>query len=257
MRTERSDMGSLEGRGAVITGAGSGLGRVFAAALADEGARVVVADIDAERATAAAADIAESGATAVGLAFDQSDPASVDAMRDAAAEAIGDIDILVNNASLFSTLARKRALEIEPEEWRRVVTVNLDGPFYCCRAFVPAMARRGYGKVVSIASSSIFAASNQLAHYVAAKAGVVGLTRALARECGDSGVTVNAVSPGATDSGAANASREYLQSKVGARSIRRVQVPSDLVGAIVFLSSPASDFITGQNLVVDGGAAFQ
>lgn len=243
-------MGTLEGRGAVVTGSASGLGRVFARALAAEGARVVVADVDGARAEAAAEEI---GGTASGVAFDQTDPASVDALRDAA----GAIDILVNNASLFSTLSRTSALDITPEEWRRVVEVNLNGPFYCCRAFLPAMIERGHGKVVNIASSSIFAAKNQLAHYVAAKTGVVGLTRALAREYGTAGITVNAVSPGATDSGAENATPEYLQSKVGVRSIQRVQVPDDLVGAVLFLCSPASDFLTGQNLVVDGGAVFQ
>lgn len=241
-------MGTLDGRGALVTGAATGLGRVFAAALAAEGARVVVADIDGDRAQSTAQEIG-----AEGFAFDQSDMASVEALRDAA----GEIDILVNNASLFATLKRQPALEITPDEWRRVVAVNLDGVFHCCRAFVPAMVERGYGKVVSISSSSIFAAKNQLAHYVAAKAGVVGLTRALAREYGDAGVTVNALSPGATDSGAVNATPEYLESKVPARSIRRVQVPEDLVGALLFLCSPASDFITGQNLVVDGGTVFQ
>ena len=241
-------MGSLEGRAALVTGAATGLGRVFAAALAAEGARVVVADIDGDRAQATAEEL---GAT--GVAFDQAEMDSVEALRDAA----GEIDILVNNASLFATLKRKPAIEITPDEWRTVVAVNLDGVFHCCRAFVPAMVERGYGKVVNISSSSIFAAKNQLAHYVAAKAGVVGLTRALAREYGDAGVTVNALSPGATDSGAINATPEYLESKVPARSIRRVQVPDDLVGAMVFLCSPASDFITGQNLVVDGGTVFQ
>lgn len=243
-------MGMLDGRSAVVTGSGAGIGRVFATALAAEGARVVVADIDGDGARAAAAEI---GSGATGLAFDQADMASVEALRDAA----GEIDILVNNASLFATLERKPALDITPAEWRRVVAVNLDGVFHCCRAFVPAMVERGYGKVVSISSSSIFAAKNQLAHYVAAKAGVVGLTRALAREYGDAGVTVNALSPGATDSGAAAATREYLESKVSARSIQRVQVPGDLVGALLFLCSPASDFITGQNLIVDGGTVFQ
>ena len=250
-------MRTLDGRAAVVTGAGTGLGRVFAKALAAEGARVLVADIDERQAREAAAEIAESGGTSAAAAFDQSDPTSVEAMRDAAHEAIGPVDILVNNASLFSTLRRQSALEITPEEWRKVVDVNLNGPFFCCRAFLPGMVERGYGKIVNVASSSIFAAKNQLAHYVAAKTGVVGLTRALAREYGDAHVTVNAVSPGATDSGAANATPEYLESKVPARSIRRVQVPEDLVGAIVFLSSPASDFITGQNLVVDGGTVFQ
>ena len=247
----------LEGRTAVVTGGAVGLGRAFATALAAEGARIAVADIQGPQAKATAEEIAGTGADAVGIAFDQGDPSSVADMVRQAEAALGPVDVLVNNASLFATLPRTAALDIDPDEWSRVLHVNLSGPFFCCRAVMPGMVERGYGKVVNIASSAIFAAKNNLAHYVAAKAGVVGLTRALAREYGNAGITVNAISPGATDSGAAGSTPEYLQSKVGVRSIQRVQVPDDLVGAMVFLCSPMSDFVTGQNLVVDGGAVFQ
>ncbi|MCU1431762.1 MAG: short-chain dehydrogenase [Actinotalea sp.] len=247
----------LEGRTAVVTGGGVGIGRAYVQALAAEGARVVVADIKGDAAVAMAEEIVTAGGRAVGVAFDQSDPASVDAMVASAESQLGPVDILVNNASLFSTLERKDALTITPTEWARVIDVSLNGAFYCCLAAMPGMAERGYGKVVNIASSSIVNAKNQLAHYVAAKSGVIGLTRALAREYGQAGITVNAVSPGATDSGASTATPEYLQSKVALRSIPRVQTPADLVGPVVFLCSPASDFITGQNLIVDGGGFFQ
>ena len=247
----------LEGRTAVVTGGGVGIGRAYAAALAEEGAGVVIADIRGEAAVALAAELVGAGGRAVGIEFDQSDPASVDAMVAAAESQLGPVDILVNNASMFSTLERKNALSISPAEWSRVVEVSLNGVFYCCLSAMPGMAKRGYGKVVNIASSSIVNAKNQLAHYVAAKSGVIGLTRALAREYGHAGITVNAVSPGATDSGASNATPEYLQSKVALRSIPRLQTPADLVGPVLFLCSPASDFITGQNLIVDGGGFFQ
>jgi 3-oxoacyl-[acyl-carrier protein] reductase len=250
-------MGVLDGRTAVVTGAATGLGRAFAGALAAAGARVAIADVQGVEAKEAADDLAQAGADAIGIAFDQADPASVDAMVRETEASLGPIDVLVNNASLFSTLQRKRALEILPDEWIRVVQVNLNGVFFCCRAAMPGMVDRGYGKVVNISSASIFSAKNGLAHYVAAKAAVVGMTRALAREYGDSGITVNAISPGATDSGSILSTPEYLQSKVSARSIQRVQTPDDLIGAVVFFCSPASDFITGQNLVVDGGAEFQ
>lgn len=250
-------MGRLAGRVAILTGGGVGIGRTYAAALAAEGARVAVADIQGEAAEAVARKIVEDGGSAVGIAFDQSDVGSVEDMVATTERELGAPDLLVNNASLFSTLDRKDALEITPQQWARVIDVSLNGVFYCCRAALPGMVERGYGKVVNISSSSIFAAKNQLAHYVAAKTGVVGLTRALAREYGNRGITVNAISPGATDSGAEAATPEYLASKVAVRSIPRVQTAEDLVGPLVFLCSADSDFVTGQNLVVDGGASFQ
>jgi len=249
--------GRLAGRVAIVTGGGVGIGRTYVSALAAAGAAVAVADIQSEAAQAVAEEVAAAGGAAVGVAFDQSDPASVEQMVEEVTATLGPADVLVNNASLFSTLQRRDALEIPPGEWARVVDVSLDGVFHCCRAVMPAMVERGYGKVVNISSSSIVAAKNQLAHYVAAKSGVVGLTRALAREYGRAGITVNAISPGATDSGATAATPEYLASKVAARSIPRVQTPQDLVGPLLFLCSADSDFVTGQNLIVDGGAFFQ
>jgi 3-oxoacyl-[acyl-carrier protein] reductase len=250
-------VGLFDERVAIVTGAATGLGRSFATALSAEGARVAIADVQGQVANETAKTLAAAGAKCVGLAFDQGSPDSVSRMVSEAEAALGPVDILVNNASLFSALERKEALEIEPEEWSRVVNINLNGVYFCCRAVMPGMIARRSGKIVNIASGAIFTAKNNLAHYVAAKAGVIGLTRALAREYGEAGITVNAISPGATDSGSSISTPEYLQSKVGARSIPRVQVAEDLVGAVLFFSSPASDFITGQNLIVDGGANFQ
>lgn len=250
-------MWALDGRAAIVTGGGTGLGRVFAMALAEEGAQVAIADIRESDAESTAEEIAAAGGVAVALGLDQSDPASVDGMVRNAEDSLGPVSILLNNASLFSTLERRQALDITPEAWTSVVQTNLNGAFFCCRAALPGMLEQGYGKIVNIASSAIFSATNRLAHYVAAKAGIVGMTRALAREYGDSGITVNCISPGATDSSASQSSSDYLRSKVGARSIQRVQTPDDLVGAVIFLCSPMSDFVTGQNLVADGGGVFQ
>lgn len=250
-------MWSLDGRAAIVTGGGTGLGRVFAMALAEEGAQVAIADIRESDAESTAEEIAAAGGVAVALGLDQSNPASVDGMVRNAEDSLGPVSILLNNASLFSTLERRQALDITPEAWTSVVQTNLNGAFFCCRAALPGMLEQGYGKIVNIASSAIFSATNRLAHYVAAKAGIVGMTRALAREYGDSGITVNCISPGATDSSASQSSSDYLRSKVGARSIQRVQTPDDLVGAVIFLCSPMSDFVTGQNLVADGGGVFQ
>jgi 3-oxoacyl-[acyl-carrier protein] reductase len=249
-------MGELEGRVAIVTGAARGIGAAYARALAGAGAAVLVADLDGEGADQVADELRSAGARAAAAGFDQADWASVQTMVRTGEQRLGPIDILVNNASLYGTLRRKAALEIEPEEWERVVRVNLTGPFFCCRAVMPGMVERGYGKIVNVASGATFLAKNRLAHYVAAKSGVLGLTRALAREYGPKGIRVNSLSPGSTDSGAEIAPREYLETRLEGRAIPRIETPEDLVGALLFLCSPASDFMTGQNLVVDGGVVF-
>lgn len=248
--------GLLHDKSVIITGAAQGLGSAFAHAVADAGARVAVADKQADAATAVAEEIAEGGARAVAVAFDQADGRSVAAMVDEAESRLGPISILVNNAGIFSSLRRRPAAEIDPDEWDEVLRVNLTGPFLCARRVIPGMMGRGYGKIVNIVSASVFLATNQLAHYVAAKAGLVGLTRALAREYGAAGIRVNALSPGATDTGAAVSTPEYLERAASRRSIPRVEVPQDLTGALLFLCSSNSDFMTGQHLVVDGGSVF-
>ncbi|HVC77885.1 MAG TPA: SDR family NAD(P)-dependent oxidoreductase [Candidatus Micrarchaeaceae archaeon] len=246
----------LEGSVAIVTGVAGGIGRVFAKGLAEAGATVLACDIAETGAVQVVDEIVSDGFEASHFRVDQSDPQSALAMASAALERYGKIDILVNNASLFGTLERRSATEITAEEWRRVIGVNLDGVFFCCAAVLPHMVASGRGKIVNISSSAIFQARNRLPHYVAAKAGVIGLTHALAREYGAHGITVNALSPGSTDSGAAIVPREYAEAAVASRAIPRVQLPSDLLGGLLFLCSPLSDFFTGQNLVVDGGSNF-
>lgn len=248
----------LRDRVAVVTGGGLGIGRSYALGLARAGAAVAVADIDADAAAAVAAEIRAGGSRSLAVPTDVSDPASTRQMCERAVEAFGGLDILVNNAALFSALARKPFFEITPEEWDRVMAVNLRGVFLCCLAAYPHLKARGRGSIINIASSSIFAARNRLAHYVAAKMGVVGLTRALAREMGDDGIRVNALAPGITASGTNEriSPPAALAAAASERCIKRVQVPEDLVGAVVFLASDESAFITGQMLVVDGGRFF-
>lgn len=247
----------LEDRTAIVTGAGRGLGKAFAEALAANGARIIVADIGGDDAERSAEEIAQAGGKAVPVVFDQTDPSQVAALVETTRDTFGPPHILVNNAALFSSLTRKAAAEITPEEWSDVLRANLTGPFLCSRAVLPDMVELGYGKIVNIVSASIFQARNRLAHYVAAKAGLVGLTRALAREYGSAGVRVNALSPGATDTGASISTPEYLEQAARTRALPRVQVPEDLTGALVFLCASTSDFMTGQHIVVDGGAVFQ
>ncbi|MCC6887820.1 MAG: SDR family oxidoreductase [Hyphomicrobiales bacterium] len=245
----------LTGRSIIVTGGGNGLGKVYAEEFARVGARVVAADIDAAAAKSVAAALAAEGLQALGLGTDVADPAAVDAMAQAALDRFGAIDVLINNAALMSVLPRRSWLDIPIEEWDRVMAVNLRGTFLCCRAVFPAMQAARRGKIVNISSSRVFEGTPNRLHYTTSKAGVIGFTRALAREVGGFGITVNAVAPGltASDTQVQSTSDNYLAALSSGRAINRRQVPEDLVGAVMFLASPASDFMTGQTLLVDGG----
>jgi 3-oxoacyl-[acyl-carrier protein] reductase len=245
----------LSGRAVIVTGGGKGIGKVYAQEFAKAGARGVAADIDEAAAKAVAAELTAGGLEALGLGADIASEASVAAMTQAALDRFGTIDVLINNASLMSVLPRRSWLEIPVDEWDRVMEVNLRGMFLCCRAVFPTMKAQQRGKIVNISSSRFFEGSPNRLHYTTSKAGVVGFTRALAREVGEFGVTVNAVAPGltASDTQVSSTSGNYLAARSSGRAIDRVQTPEDLVGAVMFLSSPASDFMTGQTLLVDGG----
>lgn len=251
-------MTRLENSVAIVTGGGKGIGAAFCRALAGQGASVLVADIDGGGAEAVAQALREAGGRAAPFRVDVSDQGSTIAMAQAAEDAFGGIDILVNNAAMFANLQRKPFDQITPEEFDRVMSVNVKGVWLSTLAVVPSLRRRGRGKIINIGSSSVLAAGNLLAHYLASKMAVIGLTRALARELGDSNICVNTLIPGATDSGSNrdNTPREYLENASKARSIKRVEVPEDLIGTLLFLSSRDSDFMTGQSLLVDGGQRF-
>jgi 3-oxoacyl-[acyl-carrier protein] reductase len=214
---------------------------------------VVAADIDGQAAEAVAGDIVTSGGDAIALTADVSDPLSTQTMAKAALSRFGRIDVLINNASLMSTLPRRSWLEIPVEEWDQVMAVNLRGLFLCCRAVFPTMRAQGRGKIVNISSSRVWDGTPNRLHYTTSKAGVIGFTRALAREVGEFGITVNAVTPGLTlsDTQVASSSNNYLTATAAGRALNRPH----LVGAVMFLASAASDFITGQTLNVDGGKA--
>src|SRR5262245_4086122 len=254
---ETNERFDLSGRVVIVTGGGKGIGKVYAAAFAGAGARVVAADIDGDAAAAVADEIAAGGGEALSLRTDIAEPDSTEAMAAAALDRFGAIDVLVNNASLMSVLARRSWLEIPVEEWDRVMAVNLRGMFLSCRAVFPAMKQQGRGKIVNISSSRVWDGTPNRLHYTTSKAGVIGFSRALAREVGALGITVNAVTPGMTQSEnqVQSSSGNYLASRVAGRAIERVQYPEDLVGAVMFLASPASDFMTGQTINVDGGKA--
>jgi 3-oxoacyl-[acyl-carrier protein] reductase len=245
----------LTDRVAIVTGGGKGIGKVYAKEFAKAGAKVVAVDIDGDAAMAVAAEITAEGGQALGKRTDVADEISTAEMAKAAVDRFGAIDILVNNASLMSVLQRRSWLEIPVDEWDRVMAVNLRGMFLCCRAVFPAMRDRKRGKIVNISSSRIWEGSPNRLHYTTSKAGVIGFTRALCREVGEHGITVNAVTPGYTlsETQQATSSNNYVAMSSEGRAVGRAQYPDDLVGAVMFLSSAASDFMTGQTLNVDGG----
>lgn len=246
-------MARLNGRVAIVTGAAQGLGRAFAARLAADGAHVVVADRNGPRAASVAAEV-----DGYSVEVDVADEASVAALTSAVIDRYGGIDILVNNASLFSTLQMRPFEEIPVQEWDRVMAVNVRGTFLCTRAVTPAMRAAGYGKVVNISSATVWIGRPHYLHYVTSKMAVIGMTRALATELGPDNITVNAVTPGATETEIprATVTPPQIRQIIAGQAIKRREVPGDLVGVVSFLCSPDSDFMTGQTLNVDGGAAF-
>lgn len=248
-------MGKLEGRAVIVTGGAHGIGRAYADAFVAEGAKVVIADIHGEGARAAAAEIDDLGGDALAVEVDVADPAATDAMARETLERFGRIDGLVNNAAIALRIKHVNAPleELPIEEWDRVIAVNLRGTFLCCRAVVPHMKEAGYGRIVNIASGTFFKGTPFISNYVASKGAVIGLTRSLAREAGDFGITVNCIAPGLTASEHEFTPDEHYEVRVPDRSIKRVEVPQDLVGAAVFFMSPESSFVTGQTIVIDGG----
>jgi NAD(P)-dependent dehydrogenase (short-subunit alcohol dehydrogenase family) len=246
--------GRLEGKVAVVTGAAQGIGNAIARGLADEGARIVVADL--QRAEEAAREFPDG----VGLDIDVADETAVERMVEQTVDRCGGIDILINNAGLYASLAMRPFTEIPLEEWRRVMDVNVASMFLTCRAIVPRMRERGGGKIVNISSGTPFRGVPFLLHYVTSKGAIVAFTRSLARELGKDGIHVNCVAPGFTISTGVEQHPEVIEAlrdvSVSARTIQRDQVPEDVVGAVVFLCTPAADFITGQTMVIDGGQYF-
>jgi NAD(P)-dependent dehydrogenase (short-subunit alcohol dehydrogenase family) len=235
----------LDGKIAIVTGGARGIGRAIADGLAAEGATVVIVDLDPPP---------------DGIRADVSSEEDVERMTEEVVARHGGIDILVNNAGLYASLAMRPFTEIPPEEWRRVMDVNVASMFLACRAVVPRMRERGGGKIVNISSGTPFRGVPFLLHYVTSKGAIVALTRALAKELGRDGIYVNCVAPGFTMSDGVQEHPEVIEAlrdvSVAARTIQRDQLPEDVVGAVVFLCTPAADFVTGQTMVIDGGQYF-
>jgi NAD(P)-dependent dehydrogenase (short-subunit alcohol dehydrogenase family) len=249
-------MSELGGQVAIVTGGASGIGREIAADLGAAGARVVIADITG--AEQAAAELTADGVKALGMTVDVSNEDHTAALAAAVESQFGRIDVLVNNAGLFTGLTPKPLTEIDIAEWQLVMAVNVLGTFLCTRAVVDSMAANGGGRIVNIASTTAFKGVPHLLHYVASKGAVIALTRAAAVELGPRGIHVNAVAPGFTVSagvlGNEAAMVSMRSSAAGKRALGREETPADVVGAVRFLCGPSSGFVTGQTLVVDGGA---
>jgi 3-oxoacyl-[acyl-carrier protein] reductase len=265
MTTARDDT-SPAGRGAqrlagkvtIITGAGQGIGRAFAHRFSAEGAVVVAADRNEAGAAQTAEQVVAAGGVGLAATVDVADPDSVARIVAATLERWGRIDVLINNAAIFSTLTMKPFDQIGLSEWEDVLRVNLTGTFVCCKAVAATMRKQGAGRIVNLSSSTVLMGRTDYAHYVASKAGVVGLTRTLARELGPHGITVNTIMPGSTETEVPRetVTPQQAQAIVSAQSVpRRIQA-ADIVGAAVYLASPDADFVNGQTLVVDGGLNF-
>jgi NAD(P)-dependent dehydrogenase (short-subunit alcohol dehydrogenase family) len=244
---------SLDQRVAIVTGGAQGIGRKIAEGLAGEGARVVLADVQA-------ADGVADSLDGIAVEVDVSDPKACERMAQAAIDAYGQIDILVNNAGIWSSLVPTRFEELSVEEWRRVFDVNVLGMWLATRAVAPFMREAGRGRIINLASGTPYKGVPMFLHYVASKGAVIAMTRVLAKELGGDNVLVNTIAPGFTlsDGVLANQTQvEQLQEiSAKARVLVRDQYPEDIVGAVLFFASEQSSFITGQSLVVDGGAYF-
>lgn len=246
-------MGRLQGKTAVITGAAQGIGALMAKAMAEQGAQVLVTDVQDTGAAVAA--ITEAGGTAQGMTVDVTKNADLVAMVDTA-KAMGGLDIMVNNASIFATLTPKPFFEISDEEFDTIMRVNARGVHQVMRAIAPTMIAQGGGKVVNIASGTFYYGPPGLSHYTASKGAVIALTRCHARELGDKNIQINAIAPGLTESEGLRENSGFDMARaptVASRSIKREMLPEDLLGTLLYLASPDSDFVTGQTLNVDGG----
>lgn len=249
-------MAILDGKAAIVTGGGQGIGRAYALALAQEGADVAVADLNGANATAVAGEIADAGGSAIAVQADVGEPASVDAMAAAAREAFGGTDILLNNAAIFTELGRCGFEDIPLEEWDRVMRVNVTGSMLCAAAVLPDMRAKRRGRIVNISSSTVPMGLPRFMHYVTSKSAVIGMTRVMARELGPDGITVNAIMPGLIETEVENVGRtDAIREKmIEVQCLKELGRPGDLTGLAVFLASDASAYITGQTIAADGGS---
>lgn len=248
-------MKRLEGKVAIVTGAGRGLGRVFCAGLAREGAKVLATDKDMGGLGETVREIREAGSEGELLQIDVTSTEQTEKMASFAKDRFGRIDVLINNAAFYGGLKRMTFYEVSEEEWDKLMAVNVKGIWQCVKAVFPFMKAQGKGKIVNMSSEVFFTGSHGFVHYVTSKGAVVGLTRALAVELGPHNICINAVAPGFTDTEGSRTIADVSVYDTSKTPLRRLGVAEDIVGAALFFSSDEADFITGQTILVDGGRA--
>lgn len=250
-------MGRVAGRVAIVTGGASGIGRHYSLALADEGAKVMIADIVDGAALAKEINAKHGEGTAASGVFDVSREDDCKRLAAKTVETFGKIDILVNNAALYSALPPTPYTEIDVDLWDRVMAVNVRGTFLMTKHVGPHMAKQNYGKIINLGSGTMYGGIPMMLHYVTSKGAIMVMTRALSRELGASGIRVNTLMPGYTlsDTGLTNTKHveEARPRSVQQRALKREEYPEDLIGSLLFLASAESDFVTGQVIAIDGG----
>ena len=241
-------------RSVIITGGGGKIGKAYGLAFAKEGAKVALPDIvSADHVVKA---IKDMGGTAISMICDVSDEKSVKAMVDETGRQFGGVDVLVNNAAYFMSVWKGPFWEMAVDEFDKAMAVNVRGSWLCAKAAFPYMKQRGKGKIINISSGTALNGNPNYIHYVTSKGAIIAMTRAMARELGDYNICVNTVSPGFVVTEGRQVDPEFNRKRVQSRALKRTQVEGDLVGTVLFLASPDSDFMTGQLLNVDGGSTF-
>ncbi len=247
---------SVQDKVVLITGSGQGIGRELARQFAAAGAIPVIADLNLENAVRVKSEIEQRAGRAMALKVNVSNPQDVQAMVDSIIAEYGRIDVLINNAAIFASLEKRPFEEIPLEEWDLVMRVNVNGPFLCARAVAPHMRAAGSGRIINLASNASHKGVVNYLHYVTSKSAMLGFTSAMARELGPYGINVNGVRPGAVATEvdrAVNPTEELRRRQMDQQCVKRGQQPPDLVGIMMFLSSSASSFISGQTIACDGG----
>jgi 3-oxoacyl-[acyl-carrier protein] reductase len=244
----------LEGKCAIVTGAGQGIGRAVAKGLAAQGCKVAIAELNADNGARVAEDIERAGGRALAVTTDVSDETAVGGMVGKTLREFGTIDILVNDAAVFPASS---VSGMKTEEWEKVLRTNLTGTFFCCRAVMATMKEKSAGRIINFTSGRALQGSKHGAHYAASKGGIIGFTKSLALELAPHGITVNSICPGAIDTPQPKAhvkDEAEFYAKAKKIPLGRVGQPEDLIGAVLFLASDWSSYVTGQMIVVNGGS---